>query len=58
VRFSVRGSDYTEQLDHFIECVKTGATPRCTFADALRTDVVVERIRKDAAANRELKWTA
>ncbi|MCY2954761.1 MAG: Gfo/Idh/MocA family oxidoreductase [Planctomycetota bacterium] len=58
VRFSVRGSDYTEQIDHFIECLKTGQKPRCTFADALRTDVVIERIRKDAAANRELKWTA
>jgi predicted dehydrogenase len=58
VRFSVRGSDYTEQLDHFIECVQSGQPTRCPFADALRTDVVIERIRKDAAANRELKWTA
>lgn len=58
VRFSVRGSDYTEQLDHFIECVKTREPTRCTFADALRTDIVMERIREDAAANLEPQWTA
>jgi scyllo-inositol 2-dehydrogenase (NADP+) len=58
VRFSVRGSDYTDQLDHFVECVRMRTTSRCTFADAIRTDVVMERIRKDAAANKELKWIA
>jgi predicted dehydrogenase len=58
VRFSVRGSDYTEQLDHFIECIKTGRPTRCTFADALRTDVVMDRIREDASPNLEPQWTA
>lgn len=48
VRFAVRGSDYTEQLDDFVECVKADRTPRCTFADALRTDIVMECIRSDA----------
>jgi scyllo-inositol 2-dehydrogenase (NADP+) len=51
VRFSVRGSDYTEQLEHFVECVKTGKQSRCTFTDALRTDIIMERIREDAATN-------
>ena len=48
VRFSVRGSDYTNQLDHFIECIKQKNTETgCTFEDALRTDFVIEKIKKD-----------
>lgn len=56
VRFSVRGSDYTDQLDHFVDCLKAIKPTRCTFADALRTDVVMDHIRRDAAVNKELKW--
>lgn len=51
VRFSVRGSEFTNQLDHFIECIKEKkAKTGCTFADALRTDFVIDKIKKDFAA--------
>jgi len=51
VRFSVRGSAFTNQLDHFIECIKEKKMETaCTFADALRTDFVIEKIKKDFAA--------
>ena len=56
VRFSVRGSDYTEQLDDFISCIQSGRQTRCTFADALRTDKVIEGIRTNAAADKEKTW--
>jgi len=49
VRFSVRGSDYTNQLDHFIDCIENNRATSCTFADALRTDFVIEKIKKDFA---------
>jgi predicted dehydrogenase len=50
VRFSLRGSEFTNQLDHFIECISQKNTQTaCTFADALRTDCVVEKIKKDFA---------
>ena len=49
VRFSVRGSDYTNQLDHFIDCIENNRATLCTFADALRTDFVIEKIKKDFA---------
>jgi predicted dehydrogenase len=50
VRFSIRGTDFTRQLDDFIECIKGNETKTpCTFADALRTDVVIEKMRKDSA---------
>lgn len=58
VRFSVRGSDYTDQLDHFIHCIQASSKTRCSFADALRTDIVIDRIREDAGARKELVWTA
>jgi predicted dehydrogenase len=48
VRFSVRGSEFTNQLDHFIKCIKEKKTETaCTFVDALRTDFVIEKIKKD-----------
>lgn len=48
VRFTVRGSDFTNQLDHFIQCIKSEKTETaCTFADALRSDYVIEKIKKD-----------
>jgi predicted dehydrogenase len=51
VRFSLRGSEFTNQLDHFIEGIRQKNTQTaCTFADALRTDCVVEKIKKDFAA--------
>ena len=51
VRFSVRGSEFTNQLDHFIECIKEKkAKTGCTFADALRTDFVIDKIKKDFVA--------
>lgn len=50
VRFTIRGSEYTHQLDHFIECIKQKKTDTaCTFADALCADVVMEKIKKDFA---------
>jgi len=51
VRFSVRGSEFTNQLDHFIKCIKEKKTETaCTFVDALRTDSVIEKIKQDFAA--------
>jgi predicted dehydrogenase len=49
VRFSVRGSDYTSQLDHFIDCIKNNRQTACTFTDGLRNDYVIEMIKKDWA---------
>jgi len=50
VRFAVRGPEFTEQLDDFVECIQQGRPSRCTFADALRTDGVMEMILKDYSA--------
>lgn len=51
VRFSIRGSDFTNQLDHFILCIKDkNVRTVCTFADALQTDFVIEKIKEDFAA--------
>ena len=51
VRYSLRGSEFTNQLDHFFECIKKKKKETaCTFADALRTDFVIEKIGKDFAA--------
>lgn len=47
-RFIVRGPEFTEQLDHFVDCVgKIDTKTACSFEDALRTDQVMEMIRED-----------
>lgn len=50
VRFYVRGNEFTRQLDHFVESVQT-KEPRnhADFAEALKTDSVIEEIARDAA---------
>jgi len=53
VRFSVRGSEFTSQLDHFIDCIENNRATLCTFADALRTDFVIEKIKRDFAARND-----
>lgn len=50
VRYSLRGADFTLQLEHFVGRIVAGGGPTdCTFADALRTDRVIDMIRRDAA---------
>lgn len=47
-RFIVRGPEFTEQLDHFIDAVKNkNPNTRCTFEDASRTDRVMDMIREE-----------
>jgi len=49
VRFDIRGTEFTAQLDHFVDCIKRRQTSNvCTFADGLRTDRVIEAIEQDA----------
>lgn len=49
VRFFVRGFEFTRQLDHFIQCILERKPCRvCSFEDGLQTDVILQRIRKDA----------
>jgi predicted dehydrogenase len=50
VRYSLRGSDFTAQLDHFVDRIAKGGATDCTFADAARTDRVIDQIRCDAGA--------
>ena len=50
VRFYVRGNEFTRQLDYFVDCIEQKRTDNvASFAEALKTDVVMEEITKDAA---------
>jgi scyllo-inositol 2-dehydrogenase (NADP+) len=50
VRFYVRGNEFTLQLDHVIDLITAERTETvCDFAEALKTDQIMENIRKDAA---------
>ena len=51
VPFFVRGAEFTAQLYHFIECIRSGGTlrPRCTLRDAAATLVVLEQMFRDQA---------
>jgi hypothetical protein len=44
---------FTRQLDYFVECIEKKRTDNISsFAEALKTDVILEKIRNDA--NRSL----
>ncbi len=50
VRFYVRGCEFTRQLDYFIACILNNIPCQiCSFEDGLKTDIIIERIAKDAA---------
>ena len=50
VRFYVRGNEFSRQLDYFVDCIEQKRTNNvASFAEALKTDVVMEEITKDAA---------
>ena len=49
VRFYLRGYEFTQQLDHFIDNVISGENGKVSsFADGLVTDRIIERIRQDS----------
>jgi predicted dehydrogenase len=50
VRFYVRGNEFTRQLDYFVDCIEQGQADNISsFAEALKTDIIMEEITKDAA---------
>ena len=49
VRFYVRGNEFTRQLDYFVDCMEQDRTDNISsFAEALKTDIVMDEIRRDA----------
>lgn len=49
VRVYVRGNEFTRQLDYFVDCIEKGRTENISsFAEAHKTDVIMDQIRKDA----------
>lgn len=50
VRFYVRGNEFTRQLDYFVDFINQGRVDNiASFAEALKTDIVMEEITKDTA---------
>ena len=50
VRFYLRGNEFTRQLDYFIGCVEDRSPENvASFAEGLKTDILMEEITKDAA---------
>jgi predicted dehydrogenase len=53
VRFYVRGNEFTRQLDHFVDCIEGKADGTVAdFAQAHKTDILMEEISRDAAESR------
>jgi predicted dehydrogenase len=49
-RFYVRGNEFTNQLDYFVDCIEQQRSENLSsFAEALKTDVIMASIREDAA---------
>ena len=58
VRFYVRGNEFTRQLDYFVDCIEQERTENISsFAEALKTDMVMDKIRKDAARSLAAGYT-
>ncbi len=52
VRFYLRGNEFTRQLDYFVDCVERGTMENISsFAEALKTDRIMEEITRDAATS-------
>ena len=50
VRFYLRGNEFTRQLDYFVDCVERRAGENISsFAEALKTDIIMDEITRDAA---------
>jgi scyllo-inositol 2-dehydrogenase (NADP+) len=49
VWFYMRGEEYSAQIDHFVNCINTGATPISTFRTASETNLVAAMMRLDAS---------
>jgi scyllo-inositol 2-dehydrogenase (NADP+) len=52
VWFYVRGEEYSAQIDHFVECIKTGGVAISNFRSASDTSLVANRMRADAGTAR------
>jgi scyllo-inositol 2-dehydrogenase (NADP+) len=52
VWFYVRGEEYSAQIDHFVQCIKTHATPISNFRTATDTSLVASSMRADADKTR------
>jgi scyllo-inositol 2-dehydrogenase (NADP+) len=48
VWFYVRGEEYSAQIDHFVQCIKTGATAISNFRTASDASLVANKMREDA----------
>jgi scyllo-inositol 2-dehydrogenase (NADP+) len=48
VWFYVRGEEYSAQIDHFVQCIKTGTVALSNFRSASDTSLVADRMRADA----------
>jgi scyllo-inositol 2-dehydrogenase (NADP+) len=46
--FYVRGEEYSAQIDHFVQCIKTGANPISNFRTASDASLVANKLREDA----------
>ena len=52
VWFYVRGEEYSAQIDHFVQCIKTGTAARSNFRTASDASLVAAMVRADAAKSR------
>jgi scyllo-inositol 2-dehydrogenase (NADP+) len=48
VWFYVRGEEYSAQIDHFVQCIETAATPISNFRTASDSSLVASQMRLDA----------
>jgi predicted dehydrogenase len=52
VWFYVRGEEYSAQIEHFVECIKTGSAALSNFRTASDASLVAAMMRADAAKPR------
>ena len=48
VQFYLRGYEFSAQLDHFIDCIKSGSSNQCSFEEGWHTDLLIQGIRQAA----------
>lgn len=47
-RYGEEGFENQNEIDHFVECIRTGQTPSPTFEDGLRTERVMDAVARSS----------
>lgn len=52
LRYGASGRSFQDELDHFVDCIRSGQAPVPSFADALKTELVLDAVVRSSETGR------